>query len=89
MSHHITTLFSQGQTTKLARVACEISRRQPQLRELLKSQFYYCCPLVIPRYPESGSNIEECDSNDFRQEFRYILKTATQGTGSHSTTGQV
>lgn len=65
---------AEGHIAKLARVACELCSRQSQLTDLLKSQFYYACPLVFPGFP-SSSVLDKPDM--IRHEFGYVMKTIT------------
>lgn len=75
---------AEGHIAKLARVACDLCHREPKLTELLKSQFYYACPLVFPGYPSSSIQREP---DRFRQEFGFVMKTVTVKDSSKPTAG--
>jgi len=73
---------AEGHITKLARVACDLCSRQSQLTDLLKSQFYYACPLVFPGFP-SSSILDK--PGRFRREFGFVIKTVTVKDSSKPT----
>ena len=94
------SINTEGHTLKLARVACELCIRQPQLKDLVRSQFYYTCPLIFPRFPvdntnnnSNNTNNTKTDNNDaeilndvYKQDFGYTIKTLTKDKSNINTT---